>query len=360
MKRFHLLAIIFAIVFLSATSSIKAKDADLMGSLRDGEVHFSAPDNEYIFKGTIHIKNNSDKDYENLLLVFDVPEEVDVPMSYEDPVKLDTIKAGKTLEQEVVFKMEGGDLGSQHTLTTHLAIKNNNGELTKVAELKGSTDISIMKGDYSEVNGTITGQVDKDEEGNFILNITVKGTNHSVYEIKEKDNIFVAFELPYDLTVEKDNLPEGVFTTLSWAMNNGYAVPISVGAGKTFSFNFTLPLSGELDVNQMDDTNKNIYLMGHQPEAMVKFHPNGIIKGETNIDYSAMMDEKQMYEEEAEKDGAKNEKPDKIKTASSSATDTKAEDASFFGIPFFVGALIGFMLATIIFMFILFRKKGKD
>lgn len=365
MRGMFLLLFSFVFAFFSIGLFVQAKDNGITGSIDDGDVHFSSPDNEYIYTGTIHIKNNSNKDYNNLLLVFDVPEDVGVPYSYEDPIKLDTLKKGKTLEQEVTFKMYGGDIGSKHALTAHLATKNDKDKVSKLVDLKGSTDLSVMKGDYTEMDGTITGQVEQNDEGNYVLDIKVEGINHSIYEIKDEDNIFVAFELPYNLKVDMDNAPKGIFKTLAGGVASGYAVPISAKAGEDFTAEYTLPLTGELSAKQLDDTNTNIYLHTHQPDKINKFKANGIVKGETELDFSAMIkeDKKSTKEEdestkETDKKDAQKEESEDVSVASSNVDNTQTEEAPFFGVPFFVGLLIGLMLATIIFMLVS-RKKNR-
>lgn len=358
MRGMFLLLFSFVFAFFSLGSFVQAKDSGITGSIDDGDVHFSAPDNEYIYTGTIHIKNNSNKDYNNLLLVFDVPEDVGVPYSYEDPIKLDTLKQGKTLEQEVTFKMYGGDIGSKHALTAHLATKNDKDKVTKLVDLKGSTDLSVMKGDYTEMDGTITGQVEQNDEGNYVLNIKVEGTNNSIYEIKDEDNIFIAFELPYNLEVDMDNVPKGVFKTLAGGVASGYAVPISAKAEEAFTAEYSLPITGELSAKQLDDANTNIYLHTHYPNKINKFKANGIVKGETDLDFSAMIKEDKESTKETDEKDVQKEKSEDVSVASSNVGNTQTEEAPFFGIPFFVGLLIGLMLATIIFMLVS-RKKNR-
>lgn len=112
----------------------------------------------------------------------------------------------------------------------------------------------------------------------------------------------------------------------------------------------------------LNDIKTNIYVLGRDPGDINEFIANGIVKGETDLDFSAMVKEdgestgeNDQGTKEEDKQDAETEESEDVSVASSSVDNTQTEEA-----PFFVGLLIGLMLATIIFMLVSHKKRNND
>lgn len=341
-----------------ATLAAKESSIDVSGTFSGEEVHFSAADVEYILKGKVHIENNSSKEAKNLWLVYDIPDNVSPAYAEDEPVELDTIPANGSIDMDIVFNMYGGDPGNDHALTAYIAVKNEDGELEKVAALDGEVDLSVLKGENTEIDATIKGKVIQDDQGNYILDMIVEGTNNSIYEIKPEDEIYLAFDLPYDVIMDMEKAPDGMFKTNGGGTGEVFTVPLDSNAEDTFTKEYSLPLKGEFHPNMMKNLNARIILLKRRPGEFREYVRAGAVNGSTNFDFTAMDEEKKKGES---KDNAEAEKSKSEDAAVASSTVEANSDHkyTFFDTPFYVGAFSGIVITVILFLTMGRRKSKK-
>lgn len=356
-----MLAVALAIYPVTALAKDKT-DLDVSGTFTGEDVHYSATETEFIFNGEVHIKNESDDDIEGLLLMLDYPDGSEPTYFDENPIKLDTIPAGKTLDKELTINMFGNtDISSDPMLRAHVGVFKEDdlnevteigAEVAKVVDLDGEIDLSVMKSQNAEVNAEIAGQVKQNDDGDYVLDITVEGTNDSIYDIKQEEEIYVGFELPYDIELDTEKAPKGVHQTTAGKLT---AVQIDVPAGESFQTEYALPLKGEFEPKMMNDLNDKITLFKRKPGSTREFYQAGVADGNTDLDFSVMGEEEKS---ESEAEMAEKESEEGTAVASSTTDDGSSGEYTFFDIPFFVGALGGIVISMFFFVILNGRKKA--
>ncbi len=354
------LATVITIYPMAAFAKDKT-DVNVSGEFNSGDVHYSAADKEYILKGKVHIENNTKKKLKDLQLVLDVPDGVNFAYEEEKPMKLDNIPAGGSLDHDISVHMTKSDIASDHVLSTYLAVADGEGELEKIAELEGEADLSVMKGDYTEVDAQVDGQVEQDDEDKYVLDITVEGTNQSIYDIKTEDEVYVAFELPYDVEVDAETAPKGTTQTIGGGHGMQAIAQIDAKAGDSIKKEYSIPLKGELSSSQLNDLNDRVLLIKRYPGKTLEYTDAGAVHGNTDLDFTAMDESKQeeASKKEAAEDTEKEEKEDKQEVAASGTVDhTDAGSYKFFDVPFFVGILGGLVISMLFFIILRGRRKA--
>lgn len=343
-------------LFLYPVSSF-AETNEVTGTLTNEQVHFSAPDSRYVITGEVTIKNSSKEDIENVTLVMDLPEKIRLPIGFEDPIEIGKLKANDTITEEIRLELYPADLGNDHTFTVQIATYNQDDELEIITYLDGELDLSVMKNHYTEVDATVEGEVLEDKEGQHSLDIAIKGTNHSIYKFGKKDEIYLGFELPYNLELDADKAPEGMYYSIAGGSGGIVVVQIEADAEADFSTDYSIPLKGELSPKLVQDTKKRILMHTRRPGEVNEFKQNGTIEGQTDLDFSLLMAEDEVEENEINNDNL--EETNDLSLEEEPSKQDQTERYRFFDIPFFVGILVGVLVTTLISFVVASKNKRK-
>lgn len=326
------------------------------GILEDETFHFSAPDDKYILTGKVTITNDSKETLENVQLIMNAPNDIRFPIDYEDPIEIGAIKANETITENILVEMYASNLGNEHTLTIDIFADDQDEQSTQVGTVEGDVDLAIMKKNYTEVDATVEGSVTEDEEGNHSLDITIAGTNHSIYPFKEDDEIYLGFELPYNLELDTDRAPKGMHYSIAGESGGIVVVQIVSDAQSDFSTEYSIPFKGELSAKLVQNTRKRILMNQRRPGDYNEFRQSGIIEGQTDLDYSLLIPND---EDNGNNDSNNEDRHDNALSETTPQTDEQ-EKSNFFDTSFYVGVLVGALIALFICLIVILLNKKRE
>lgn len=270
-----------------------ADEVKLSGELNGSEVHYNAASAKYISNVNVNIENHG-KAVENAKLVLNLPKGLIAdPSEGVNPyygeytvVDLGTLKSGSTNKS---FELGLFGIPEDSTkVTAYLAATKKDGsygELEKIGDVNGSIDYSMMKGKDTEMSGSVTGKATGSKSEGYTLNVTVKATNNSPYDVTSGDNVYMTFDLPFNLSVA--SFPDGTMPDIS-SGNTGIAVHLTdvKANGGTFEKSFSIPLNGYLGTNGVSHLGKVLHLVIKSPDEGRHSHNLTYVNGKQDIDYS--------------------------------------------------------------------------